>query len=170
MLRSNLGNYGESEIRGAYDFSLGPNIGGVRSETRVFQPNLSPNFSSTNCQSFIGSGQSYGDILERVRYTMHATGSISDVLGRPLVGSAGPSSRGFVGGTSAGQRQSEPSFTGSFNQAMGNSLGGRNISGNSHLGNSRFEMSTEGENFTSEETKSTGFRAGENQQSTPQIT
>lgn len=170
MLRSNLGYYGESEIRGANDFSLAPNIGGVRSETRVFQPNLSPNFSTINGQSLIGTGQSYGDILERVRYTMHATGSISDILGRPLTGSARPSSRGFVGGTSAGQRQSEPSINGSFNQAMGISLGGRNISANSHLGNTRFERSTEDGNFTSEEMKSTAFSAGENQQSTPQIT
>ena len=170
MLRSNLGYYGESEIRGPNDFSLGPNIGSMRSETRGFQPNLSPIFSTANGQFLIGSGQSYGDILERVRYTMHATGSISDVLGRPLAGSGGLSSRGFVGGTSAGQRQSEPSMTGSFNQAIGTSLGGRNVSGNSHLGNTRFEMSTEVGNVASEEMKSTPFSAGENQQSTPQIT
>ena len=167
MLRSNLGYYGESEIRAANDFSLGPNIGSVRSETRMFQPNISPIFSTTNGQSLIGTGQSYGDILERVRYTMHATGSISDALGRPLAGSVGLSSGGFVGGTGDGQRQSEPAIIGSFNQAAGTSLGSKNASGNSLLGNTRFQMSTESGNFTSEEMKSTG----ENQlESNPQLT
>ena len=173
VLRSNLGYFGEPEIRGANDFSLGPNIGSMRSETRVFQPNLSPIFNTTNGQSLIGSGQSYGDILDRVRYTMHATGSISDALGRPLGGSGGLSSGGFVGGTgqpAGSQRQSEPAITGSFNQAMGTSLGSRNVSRDSHLGNTRFVMSSEGENFASEEKKITSFTAGENQQSTPQLT
>ena len=167
MLRSNLGYYGESEIRGANDFSLGPNIGSGRSETRVFEPNISSIFNSTNGQSVMGSGQSYGDILDRVRYTMHATGSISEALGRPLPGSGGLSSGGFVGGTSAGLREREPSITGSFNQA---SLGSRNVLSNSHLGNTRFVMSTEGGNVTSEEMKSSSFSAGENQQLTPQLT
>lgn len=171
VLRSNLGYYGESEIRGANDFSLSPNIGSVRSETRMFQPNISPIFTTTNGQSLIGTGQSYGDILERVRYTMHATGSISDALGRPLAGSVGLSSGGFVGGTGASQRQSEPAITGSFNQAMGTSLGSRNVSGNSLIGNTRFEMSTESGNFTSEEMKSIPLSTGEKQpESTPQLT
>lgn len=170
MLRSNLGYYGESDIRGANDFSLGPNIGSMRSESRVFQPNLCPIFNTTNGQSLIGTGQSYGDILERVRYTMHATGSISDALGRPLAGSGGLSSGGVVGGTGTGQRQSEPTITDSFNQAMGTSLGSRNVSANSHLENTRFVKSTEGGNFTSEDMKSTSFSAGKNQQSTPQLT
>ena len=159
-LRSNLGYYGESEIRGANVFSLDPNIGSLRSDTRMFQPNISPIFSTTNGQSLIGTGQSYGDILERVRYTMHATGSISDALGRPMAGSVGLSSGGFVGGTG----------TGSFNQAMGTSLGSRNVSGNSLLGNTRFEMSTESGNFTSEEMKSIPLSTGESQQTTPQLT
>lgn len=170
VLRSNLGYYGESEIRGANDVSFGPNIGSVRSEARMFQQNISPIFSTTNGQSFIGTGQSYGDILERVRYTMHATGSISDALGRPLAGSVGLSSEVSVGGTGAGQRQSEPAITGSFNQVKGASLGSRNVSGNSLLGNTRFEMSTESGNFTSEEMKSIPLSTGENQQSTPQLT
>lgn len=163
MLRSNLGYYGESGIRGANDFSLGPNIGSVRSETRLFQPNVSPIFSTTNGQSLIGSRQSYGDILERVRYTMHTTGSISDAFGGPLAGSGGLSSGGFTGGTGAGQRQSESSITGSFNQAMGTSLGSRNVSGGSHLGNTQFVMSTVGGNSTTEEMKSTSFGGEGNQ-------
>jgi len=98
---------------------------------------------------------------------MHATGSISDALGRPLPGSGGLPSGGFVGGTGAGLREREPSIPGSFNQAMGTLMGSRNVSSNSHLGNTRFVVRTEGGNVTSEEMKSSSFSAGENQPTIP---
>ncbi|XP_078358455.1 uncharacterized protein LOC144643155 isoform X2 [Oculina patagonica] len=168
MSRSNLGYYGDSEMRGASDLSLGLNVGGVRSETRVFQPNLSPRLSATNGQYLVGSGQSYGDIFDRVRYTMHTTGTISDALGVPLTGSGGFNSGGFIGSTSVGRRQSEPLITGSFNQATATSLGSRNVVGSSYLGNTRFVMGTAGGNSTTEGIRSTSITGEENQQQASQ--
>ena len=165
MARSNLGYYGESEIRGAND--LGLNVGGVRSETRVFHPNLSPRFSTTNGQSLIGSGQSYGDILDRVRYTMHTTGSISDALGGPLAGSSGLNRGGFIS-TSVGRRQSEPLIAGSFNQATVTSLGSRNVVDSSYLGSTPFVMNNVGGNSTTDGIRGTSFVGEEHQQQTSQ--
>lgn len=167
MSRSNLGYYGESEIRGANDLLLGLNLSGVRSETRMNQPNLSPRFSSTNGQSLIGSGQSYGDILDRVRQTMHTTGSISDALGGPLADTSRLlSSGGLIGSTSAGLRQSEPLITGSFNQATATSLGSGNVVGSSgsYLGNTRIVMGNAGDSSTTEGIRGTSFTGEGSQQ------
>lgn len=155
-------------MRGANDLSLGINLGGVRSETRVFQQNLSPRFSATNGQCLVGSGPSYGDILDRVRYTMHTTGSISDALGEPLTGSGGLNSGGFISNTSVGRRQSEPLITGVFNQATVTSLGSRNVVGSSYLGNARFVMGSAGGNSTTEGIRSTSIAGEENQQQASQ--
>lgn len=167
MIRSNAGYLGESDYRGGnVDVALGSNLAGLRSDTRVFQPSYSPILNNgQQQQSRMGSGQSYGDILERVRYTMHTTGSISDALGRTMAGNGGLSNAGFIG---AGLRQSEPFVSGSVGQTMVNSPGGGSNVAVSYHGNARFAVSNAGGNSSAEVVGSTSYGGEESYQQTVQ--
>ena len=112
----------------------------------------------------MGLGQSYGDILDKVRHTIQATGSISDVLRGTMTGSSGMFNGGFIRGTSAGLRQSEPTTAGSFNQTTTSSLGARNAAVSSSLGNTRLVMNNTGGNFTAEGVGGVSFSEERNHQ------
>ncbi|XP_022794321.1 myosin-10-like [Stylophora pistillata] len=144
VFRSGSGRYGESDIRGANDLSTGSMISGMRTETRIFQPNLSPRLSLANGSSLSGSGLSYGDILDKVRYTMHTTGGIYDALRGPMASTSGMVSGGFLGGTSSALRHGNPITGGTLNQSTVSSLGIRNIEVSSSLGNVGGNLIAEG--------------------------
>ena len=150
MLQQNPGYVEEPEYRGLNDVLLGPNVAGLRSETRVYQPNFSPRHNNTNVQALLSSGQPYGDILERVRYTMYATGSISDALGSSAVGSAnGRGNASFTGNTSVGLRQSDTLVNGPLNQPAVSSVGSGNMAVAGYSGiNTRFVAGNAGANIT----------------------
>ena len=119
-------------------------ISGMRTETRIFQPNLSPRLSLANGSSLSGSGLSYGDILDKVRYTMHTTGGIYDALRGPMASTSGMVSGGFLGGTSSALRHGNPITGGTLNQSTVSSLGIRNIEVSSSLGNVGGNLTAEG--------------------------
>lgn len=150
MLQQSPGYKEEPEYRGLNDVLRGPNSAGLRSETRVYQPNFSLRLNTTNGQTLASSGQPYGDILERVRYTMHATGSISDALGSSAVGSAnGRGNASFTGNTSVGLRQSMALDNGPLNQTAVSSLGRGNVVCAGYSGvNTRFLAGNAGANVT----------------------
>ena len=106
----------------------------------MFQPNFSPRMSSANASSLLGSGLSYGDILDKVRYTMHTTGSISDALRGPMSSTSGR----FHGDTNSALRQGDPITGGMLKQSTISSLGVRNVEVSSSLGNAGGNLTAEG--------------------------
>ena len=135
----------------------------------MFQPSYSPTLNNTNGQSLINSGQSYGDILQKVRYTMQATGSISDALGGPMAGTGGLSNAAFIAASSVGIGQSEALSSGSFNQAVVNSLGSGNIVGSVFPGNAQFVAGNANENATAGVVRSTSHDGEGSHQPAPKI-
>ncbi|XP_068737629.1 trichohyalin-like [Montipora capricornis] len=123
--RSNIAYQGEVNAREGNDFYVGYSSAGPRSELRMSQlhPRCSAGFNQANAQTLPSSGQSYGDILERVRYTMHTTGSISDALGRSKLGSGAQSNLNIVGTTSSEFRRSGGTASGPLNQISVNASG-----------------------------------------------
>ena len=110
----------------------------------MFQPNFSPRMSSANSSSLLGSGLSYGDILDKVRYTMHTTGSISDALRGPMSSTSGIVSGRFHGDTNSALRQGDP-ITGRMpKKSTISSLGVRNVEVSSSLGNAGRNLTAEG--------------------------
>ena len=154
-LRSNLGYLGESDIRGGNNLSLGSNVAGLRSESRVYQPSYSQGTYNTNGQSLMSIGQSYGDILERVRHTMHTTGSISNALEGTMAGTSGLSSVRFTEATSAELNHSGAVGSGLFNQTMVNPLGSGNNTSSSYPGNTSWVVGIAGGNATNEVVRNT---------------
>lgn len=110
----------------------------------MFQPNVSPRMSSANASSLLGSGLSYGDILNKVRYTMHTTGSISDALRGPMSSTSGIVSGRFHGDTNSALRQGDPITGGMLKQSTISSLGVRNVEVSSSLGNAGGNLTAEG--------------------------
>lgn len=110
----------------------------------MFQPNFSPRMSSANASSLRGSGLSYGDILDKVRYTMHTTGSISDALRGPMSSTSGIVSGRFHGDTNSALRQGDPITGGMLKQSTISSLGVRNVEVSSSLGNAGRNLTAEG--------------------------
>lgn len=110
----------------------------------MFQPNFSPRMSSANASSFLGSGLSYGDILDKVRYTMHTTGSISDALRGPMSSTSGIVSGRFHGDTNSALRQGDPITRGMRKQSTISSLGVTNVEVSSSLGNAGGNLTAEG--------------------------
>lgn len=110
----------------------------------MFQPNVSPRMSSANASSLLGSGLSYGDILDKVRYTMHTTGSISDALRGPMSSTSGIVSGRFHGDTNSALRQGDPITGGMRKQSTISSLGVRNFEVSSSLGNAGGNLTAEG--------------------------
>lgn len=110
----------------------------------MFQPNFSPRMSSANASSLLGSGLSYGDILDKVRYTMHTTGSISDALRGPMSSTSGIVSGRFHGDTNSALRQGDPITGGMPKQSTISSLGVRNVEVSSSLGNAGGNLTAEG--------------------------
>ena len=110
----------------------------------MFQPNVSPRMSSANASSLLGSGLSYGDILDKVRYTMHTTGSISDALRGPISSTSGIVSGRFHGDTNSALRQGDPITGGMLKQSTISSLGIRNVEVSSSLGNAGGNLTAEG--------------------------
>ena len=110
----------------------------------MFQPNVSPRMSSANASSLLGSGLSYGDILDKVRYTMHTTGSISDALRGPMSSTSGIISGRFHGDTNSALRQGDPITGGMPKQSTISSLGVRNVEVSSSLGNAGGNLTAEG--------------------------
>lgn len=113
----------------------------------MFQPNFSPRMSSANASSLLGSGLSYGDILNKVRYTMHTTGSISDALRGPMSSTSGIVSGRFHGDTNSALRQDDPITGGMLKQSTISSLGVlgvRNVEVSSSLGNAGRNLTAEG--------------------------
>ena len=158
MLRPTVTYRGETEFRGVNDLLLGSNVAGLRSESRVFQPSYSSRQNNTNGQTLMSSGLSYGDILERVRHTMHTTGSISDALGGSMAGSGGLGNAYFTGASSVGTGQSEALVGGSFNQTTVNSLASGMITGGGYSGiDTRFAAGVAGGNATSETIRSSSY-------------
>lgn len=158
MLRPTVAYRGETEFRGVNDLLLGSNVAGLRSESRVFQPSYSSRQNNTNGQTLISSGLSYGDILERVRHTMHTTGSISDALGGSTPVSGGLGSAYFTGATGVGRRQSESLVGDSFNQTTVNSLASGMITGSGYSGiDTRFVAGNAGGNATTETVRSSSY-------------
>lgn len=116
----------------------------MRSEARMFQPNFSPRMSSANASSLLGSGLSYGDILDKVRYTMHTTRSISDALRGPMSSTSGIVSGRFHGDTNSALRQGDPITGGMPKKSTISSLGVRNVEVSSSLGNAGGNLTPEG--------------------------
>lgn len=110
----------------------------------MFQPNFSPRMSSANASTLRGSGLSYGDILDKVRYTMHTTGSISDALRGPMSSTSGIVSGRFHGDTNSALRQGDPITGGMLKQSTISSLGVRNVEVSSSLGNAGGNLTAEG--------------------------
>lgn len=110
----------------------------------MFQPNFSLRMSSANASSLRGSGLSYGDILDKVRYTMHTTGSISDALRGPMSSTSGIVSGRFHGDTNSALRQGDPITGGMLKQSTISSLGVRNVEVSSSLGNAGGNLTAEG--------------------------
>lgn len=113
----------------------------------MFQPNFSPRMSSANASSLLGSGLSYGDILNKVRYTMHTTGSISDALRGPMSSTSGIVSGRFHGDTNSALRQGDPITGGMLKQSTISSLGVlgvRNVEVSNSLGNAGRNLTAEG--------------------------
>ena len=110
----------------------------------MFQPNFSLRMSSVNASSLLGSGLSYGDILDKVRYTMHTTGSISDALRGPMSSTSGIVSGRFHGDTNSALRQGDPITGGMRKQSTISSLGVRNVEVSSSLGNAGGNLTAEG--------------------------
>lgn len=110
----------------------------------MFQPNFSPRMSSANASSLLGSGLSYGDILDKVRYTMHTTRSISDALRGPMSSTSGIVSGRFHGDTNSALRQGDPITRGMRKQSTISSLGVTNVEVSSSLGNAGGNLTPEG--------------------------
>ena len=134
LRRSSLGYLRETDITGGNDVSLGSNLVGLRFEGRPYQPQYSARISHSHAgQSLTSIGQAYGDILNRVRYTMQTTGSVSDALGRIAVDTAGFSSTGLVGATGIALRQSGPVGISDLRYSETNPLDSRNINSNGSM-------------------------------------
>ena len=134
LRRSSLGYPRESDITGGNDVSLGSNLVGLRFEGRPYQPQYSARISNSNAgQSLTSIDQAYGGILNRVRYTMQTTGSVSDALGGTTVDTARFSSTGLVGATGIALRQSGPVGISDLRYSVTNPLDSRNINGNGSM-------------------------------------
>lgn len=124
----------ESHITGGNGLSLGSNLVGLRFEGRPHQPQYSARIGNSNAgQSLTSIGQAYGDILDRVRYTMQTTGSVSDALGGTTVDTAGFSRTGLVGATGIALRQSGPVGFSDLRYSVTNPLHSRNINSNGSM-------------------------------------
>ena len=134
--RSNIAYQGGVNAREGNDFYAGYSSAGPRSELRMSQlhQRYSAGFNQANAQTLPSSGQSYGDILERVRYTMHTTGSISDALGRSKLGSGAQSNLNIAGTTSSEFRRSGGTASGPLNQISVNASGNGIVSRDEYSG------------------------------------
>ena len=134
LRRSSLGYLRETDITGGNDVSLGSNLVGLRFEGRPYQPQYSARISNSNAgQSLTSIDQAYGGILNRVRYTMQTTGSVSDALGGTTVDTARFSSTGLVGATGIALRQSGPVGISDLRYSETNPLDSRNINSNGSM-------------------------------------
>lgn len=120
MLRSNNGYRGDPINGEVSAYFLGYNTAGPRSENRIseMQARYSSGLNNTSGQTVLCTGESYKDIFERVRHTMHTTESISDALGTPTNVSGGLSSINVVGSTNYGPRGGENMVNGPLNHTF----------------------------------------------------
>lgn len=136
MLRSNNGYRGDRINREVSGYFLGYNAAGPRSENGIseMQARYSSGLNNTSGQTVLGTGESYKDILERVRHTMHTTGSISDALGTSTNVSGGPSNIHVVGSTNYGPLRGDNIVSGPLNHTFVGTQSSGIISGARYTG------------------------------------
>ncbi|XP_067016652.1 golgin subfamily B member 1-like [Acropora muricata] len=170
MLRSNNGYRGDLINREVSGYILGYNAAGPRSENRLseMQARYSSGPDNTSGQTVLGTGESYKDIFERVRHTMHTTGSISDALGTSTNVLGGLSSINVVGSTNYGPQGGDNMVNGPLNHTFVGTQGSGIVAGAGYTGlnNVRFSSGQVNGNALQDVTRNAPYRVeGTNQAS-----
>ncbi|XP_015770883.1 PREDICTED: golgin subfamily B member 1-like [Acropora digitifera] len=162
MLRSNNGYRGDLINREVSGYFLGYNAAGLRSENRLseMQARCSSGPDNTSGQTVLGTGESYKDIFERVRHTMHTTGSISDALGTSTNALGGLSSINVVGSTNYGPQGGDNMVNGPLNHTFVGTQGSGIAAGAGYTGlnNVRFSSGQVNGNALQDVTRNAPYR------------
>ena len=162
MLRSNNGYRGDLINREVSGYFLGYNEAGPRSENRLseMQARYSSGPDNTRGQTVLGTGESYKDIFERVRHTMHTTGSISDALGTSTNVLGGLSSINVVGSTDYGPQGGDNMVNGPLNHTFLGTQGSGIVAGAGYTGlnNVRFSSGQVNGNALQDVTRNAPYR------------